>query len=179
MRKITREGIDKELRKRGIRPLTDIFKARGITRDTLTLKLVEELKATDVKLVKLQRSGLDAAMLEQEAIRQVKNEDKKKKKEKDDIPLGEDKPQVINRAFIVYQTSREALIAVETIAWPVRQHAREDAQKLLGMYPPMKHEVDFPGVLTIDEVSPERRALAKRAAKIAAQLTMEEKKDNE
>ncbi len=60
------------------------------------------------------------------------------------------------------------------IAWSIRQRAREDAQKLLGLYPAEKHELNIPGVLTIDQISPERRERAKRAAEIAAKIAVEE-----
>jgi len=43
---------------------------------------------------------------------------------------------------VVYETTEEAIIAVNVRAWGVQQRAREDAQKLLDLYPAQKQKVE-------------------------------------
>jgi hypothetical protein len=51
----------------------------------------------------------------------------------------------------IYSTAEEVVIAIDTIAWDVRQRARMDAQKLMNLYPAEK--LDVGGTLDITGIN--------------------------
>jgi hypothetical protein len=63
------------------------------------------------------------------------------------------------------------------VSWTIRQKAREDAQKLLGLYPADKHEVTFPHGLTIGDMSEDQKKSAKDVARIYARRKIREMGD--
>ena len=62
------------------------------------------------------------------------------------------------------------------IAWTIRQKAREDAQKLLGLYPAEKREITFHEGITVDDISQEQKEL-KQLAILRAKVAVEEKNE--
>jgi len=98
-------------------PMFGVLTSRGITMESLARDLKRELKAKETKIFKVKRGLIE-------------------------LPNAETK---IRRYRTIMATNEEIVIAVSHIAWGVRQSARQDAQKLLNLYPPERHELSGPG----------------------------------
>jgi len=98
-------------------PMFGVLTSRGITMESLARDLKRELKAKETKIFKVKRGLIE-------------------------LPNAETK---IRRYRTIMATNEEIVIAVDQIAWGVRQSARQDAQKLLNLYPPERHELSGPG----------------------------------
>ncbi len=112
-------------------PMQVALASRGITMSSLAQDHKRELKAKETKIIKVKRGAIDIAKLPVEA------ESSKCKAIK---PRG---------YRIIMATADEIVIAVDFVAWGVRQNARMDAQKLLNLYPAEKREVSFPKPLIV------------------------------
>jgi hypothetical protein len=161
---VTREEVDQELRRQGIPAMADVFEALGITREGLGKQLKRELRAKETKLLKLKRDGKADAIIA-EIVRDMDSV----------APGSKKKPEKVK---ILHQTTEELLVAVDVANWSVRQRAREDAQKLLGLYPAERKEITFPEGLVLGDIPEDRRRMAKKAAEMAAQLKMQEERES-
>ena len=105
--------------------------SKGITLDFLATRLKREINAKETKFIKVKKSQLlDDAV---KALREEFNA----------ILAGDGKSlKAAPKLKIVAETTEEMIIAVNVRAWGVQQRAREDAQKLLDLYPAQKQKVE-------------------------------------
>ena len=115
-------------------PMADALASVNITRESLAKHLKRDLNAKETKLLKVkQDSKAD------EVMRQVI-----------ESTGGVAKKQ--NKYDEILSTTEEKVISVEVAALSIRQKAREDAQKLLGLYPNEKLDINANGSLTVEVV---------------------------
>jgi hypothetical protein len=82
------------------------------------------------------------------------------------------------RITIIADGYEESVVGFDVIAWDVRQRARMDAQKLLGLYPSEKHELAFTTPLSVNDIDPEERELLLQASReIQKQIESKTKKE--
>jgi len=122
MAKVTQEQVEQEIRNAGGIPMSDALAAVGITKTTIAKQLKRELRAKEIKFHKIKRD-----MLTEGVIAEIE-------------ALGGPVEKTKDKYKTIAKTSAEILVAVEVAALGIRQHAREDAQKLLGLYPAEKYE---------------------------------------
>ena len=115
-------------------PMAEMLTNRGITKDYLARKLKSELNAKETKFIKLKKNQLLS-----DAVKEIKDEVR-------EILDGKAQPQR-SKVRVVYETTEETIIAIDVKSLGIRQRAREDAQKLLELYPDPKLSVDFTGNL--------------------------------
>lgn len=111
----------------------------GVTADVLARQLKAELKAKETRFIKVKR-GLGGG----ESDGQVAPEG-----EGGTIKRGRPKgaPRIV---FNGGGLGGDTVIAVDTIAWGVRQAARIDAQKLMGAYPSEKVDHKHSGTIVVN-----------------------------
>lgn len=102
----------------------DALSKRGITKDYLAQKLKAELDSKEVKFLKVKKN------IKADAV----------SKQIEDL-IGKDGKPKPKKYVIIEETSEEMVIAVDVKHFSIRQRAREDAQKLLGVYPAEKKEI--------------------------------------
>ena len=116
-KKVTKAAIDKVLAD----PVTDALSKHGITLDELARRLRRDLDRKETKIIKVKGSIFDwAEYLEREAARLNGQ----------DLPA----PAVEKAYRILASSSDETVIAIDVDAISTQVEAREDAQKLLGLY---------------------------------------------
>ena len=118
-------------------PMAEVLTSRGITKDCLARKLKAELNAKETKFIKLKKNQLLS-----DAVKEIKDEVRETLKTAKLNLLKE-----ARGAKVVYETTEEMIIAIDVKSLGIRQKAREDAQKLLELYPDPKLNVDFTGNL--------------------------------
>ena len=105
--------------------------SKGITLDFLATRLKREINAKETKFIKVKKNQMLT-----DAIKEMKDE------VKSILETADLKLSVPKGVKVVYETTEEAIIAVNVRAWGVQQRAREDAQKLLDLYPAQKQKVE-------------------------------------
>ena len=105
--------------------------AKGIDLDFLAARLKREINAKETKFIKVKKNQMLS-----EAIKELKDE-VRQTLEAADLTLPKQKG-----VTVVYETTEEAVIAINVKSWGTQQRAREDAQKLLDLYPAQKQKVE-------------------------------------
>lgn len=103
-------------------PITTVMEAKGLTNERLVDALLEEMEATDVKLLKVKAGNLRTAP----GLRVVAETG---------VQLGAGAPLL----------DAESVLQVTTIDWGTRQKARMDAHKLKNQYPNAKQDLNVTG----------------------------------
>ena len=142
-KKVTKAAIDKVLAD----PVTDALSKHGITLDELARRLRRDLDRKETKIIKVKGSIFDwAEYLEREAARLN----------------GADPPApAVEKPYrVLASSSDETVIAIDVDAIGTQVEAREDAQKLLGLYRE-RLELSGPGggPIPYDEIPAEEREL--------------------
>ena len=117
-------------------PMVEVLNSRGITKDFLARKLKAELNAKETKFIKLKKNQLLS-----DAVKEIKAE------VRETLKTAKLNLKDARGAKVVYETTEEMIIAIDVKSLGIRQKAREDAQKLLELYPDPKLNVDFTGNL--------------------------------
>lgn len=142
-KRVTKAAIDKALAD----PVTDALSQHGITLDELARRLRRDLDRKETKILKVKGAVFDwAEYLEREAAR-LNGQDLP-------APAGE-------KAYrILASSSDETVIAIDVDAISTQVEAREDAQKLLGLYKE-RLELSGPGggPINYDEIPADEREL--------------------
>lgn len=142
-KRVTKAAIDKALAD----PVTDALSQHGITLDELARRLRRDLDRKETKIIKVKGAVFDwAEYLEREAA--------KLRGEAQPAPAEE-------KAYrILASSSDETVIAIDVDAISTQVEAREDAQKLLGLYKE-RLEISGPGggPISYDEIPAEEREL--------------------
>jgi len=142
-KKVTKAAIDKALAD----PVTDALSQHGITLDELARRLRRDLDRKETKILKVKGAVFNwAEYLEREAAR-LNGQDLP-------APAGE-------KAYrILASSSDETVIAIDVDAISTQVEAREDAQKLLGLYKE-RLELSGPGggPINYDEIPADEREL--------------------
>ncbi len=142
-KRVTKAAIDKALAD----PVTDALSKHGITLDELARRLRQDLDRKETKILKVKGAVFDwAEYLEREAARLNGQ----------DLPA----PAVEKAYRILASSSDETVIAIDVDAISTQVEAREDAQKLLGLYRE-RLELSGPGggPIPYDEIPAEEREL--------------------
>jgi len=142
-KRVTKAAIDKALAD----PVTDALSRHGITLDELARRLRRDLDRKETKILKVKGAVFDwAEYLEREAAR-LNGQDLP-------APAGE-KPY-----RVLASSSDETVIAIDVDSVGTQVEAREDAQKLLGLYRE-RLELSGPGggPIPYDEIPAEEREL--------------------
>jgi len=142
-KRVTKAAIDRALAD----PVTDALSKHGITLDELARRLRRDLDRKETKILKVKGAIFDwAEYLEREAA----------KLRGEDLPAPvEEKPY-----RILASSSDETVIAIDVDAISTQVEAREDAQKLLGLYKE-RLELSGPGggPINYDEIPADEREL--------------------
>lgn len=142
-KRVTKAAIDKALAD----PVTDALSKHGITLDELARRLRRDLDRKETKILKVKGAIFDwAEYLEREAAK-LRGEDLQ--------ALAVEKPY-----RVLASSSDETVIAIDVDAISTQVEAREDAQKLLGLYRD-RLELSGPGggPIPYDEIPAEEREL--------------------
>lgn len=142
-KRVTKAAIDKALAD----PVTDALSKHGITLDELARRLRQDLDRKETKILKVKGAVFNwAEYLEREAARLNGQ----------DLPA----PAVEKAYRILASSSDETVIAIDVDAISTQVEAREDAQKLLGLYKE-RLELSGPGggPIPYDEIPAEEREL--------------------
>jgi len=142
-KRVTKAAIDKALAD----PVTDALSKHGITLDELARRLRRDLDRKETKILKVKGAVFDwAEYLEREAAR-LNGEDLQ--------ALAVEKPY-----RVLASSSDETVIAIDVDSIGTQVEAREDAQKLLGLYRE-RLELSGPGggPIPYDEIPAEEREL--------------------
>ena len=117
-KRVTKAAIDKALAD----PVTDALSKHGITLDELARRLRRDLDRKETKILKVKGAVFDwAEYLEREAARM---------QGKDQSAPAAEKPY-----RVLASSAEETVIAIDVDSVGTQVEAREDAQKLLDMYP--------------------------------------------
>lgn len=135
----------------------DALKKTGITMDYLAKKLKLELNSKEVKFLKVKKN-----VKADEVSSQINK------------LLGKDGKPMKKRYVIIEETAEEMVVAVNIKYMSIRQRAREDAQKLMGLYPAEKREITD---LTAIQYTDEEKATLKKLAMEKAKLELTRLKD--
>jgi hypothetical protein len=131
---MTKEELDKKKQKIHDDIVADTkatMEANGLTADVFVKRLKAELNAKETKIIKVKKNaGADAVMAEILAATGGKG-------------------KKVSGIKVLYETSEEKVLAVNVVAWGIRQNARVDGQKLLDMYPVEKRDLT---IRTVDDV---------------------------
>jgi len=142
-KKVTKAAIDKAL----LDPVMDALSRHGITLDELARRLRRDLDRKETKILKVKGAVFDwAEYLEREAARM---------QGKDQSAPAAEKPY-----RVLASSSDETIIAIDVDSVGTQVEAREDAQKLLGLYRE-RLELSGPGggPIPYDEIPAEEREL--------------------
>ena len=105
--------------------IAEALASKGIDLEYLTRKLKSELNAKETRFIKIKKHGKVDDVINQ-IVKLQGGEAKEKKR----------------GVKVIEETTEEVLLAVNVRAWGVQQRAREDAQKLLDLYPAQKQKVE-------------------------------------
>lgn len=142
-KKVTKAAIDRALAD----PVTDALSKHGITLDELARRLRRDLDRKETKILKVKGAVFDwAEYLEREAARM---------QGKDQSAPAAEKPY-----RVLASSAEETVIAIDVDSVGTQVEAREDAQKLLGLYRE-RLELSGPGggPIPYDEIPAEEREL--------------------
>lgn len=142
-KKVTKAAIDRALAD----PVTDALSKHGITLDELARRLRQDLDRKETKILKVKGAIFDwAEYLERETA----------KLRGEDLPA----PAVEKPYRVLASSSDETVIAIDVDSIGTQVEAREDAQKLLGLYKE-RLELSGPGggPLSYDDIPAEEREL--------------------
>ena len=142
-KRVTKAAIDKALAD----PVTDALSKHGITLDELARRLRRDLDRKETKILKVKGAVFDwAEYLEREAARM---------QGKDQSAPAAEKPY-----RVLASSAEETVIAIDVDSVGTQVEAREDAQKLLGLYRE-RLELSGPGggPIPYDEIPAEEREL--------------------
>ena len=142
-KRVTKAAIDKALAD----PVTDALSKHGITLDELARRLRQDLDRKETKILKVKGAVFDwAEYLEREAARM---------QGKDQSAPAAEKPY-----RVLASSAEETVIAIDVDSVGTQVEAREDAQKLLGLYRE-RLELSGPGggPIPYDEIPAEEREL--------------------
>lgn len=142
-KRVTKAAIDKALAD----PVTDALSKHGITLDELARRLRQDLDRKETKILKVKGAIFDwAEYLEREAAK-LRGEDLQA-------------PAVEKPYRVLASSSDETVIAIDVDSIGTQVEAREDAQKLLGLYKE-RLELSGPGggPLSYDDIPAEEREL--------------------
>lgn len=142
-KRVTKAAIDRALAD----PVTDALSKHGITLDELARRLRQDLDRKETKILKVKGAIFDwAEYLEREAARM---------QGKDQSAPAAEKPY-----RVLASSSDETVIAIDVDSIGTQVEAREDAQKLLGLYRE-RLELSGPGggPIPYDEIPAEEREL--------------------
>lgn len=110
----------------------------GVTADVLARQLKAELKAKETRFIKVKR-GLGGGEYDGPVA-----------PEGEGGTIKRGRPKASPRIIFDGGFAGDAVIAVDTIAWGVRQAARIDAQKLMGAYPSEKVDHKHSGTIVVN-----------------------------
>lgn len=142
-KRVTKAAIDRALAD----PVTDALSRHGITLDELARRLRRDLDRKETKILKVKGAVFDwAEYLEREAARM---------QGKDQSAPAAEKPY-----RVLASSAEETVIAIDVDSVGTQVEAREDAQKLLGLYRE-RLELSGPGggPIPYDEIPAEEREL--------------------
>jgi hypothetical protein len=142
-KRVTKAAIDRALAD----PVTDALSKHGITLDELARRLRRDLDRKETKIVKVKGAVFDwAEYLEREAARLNGQ----------DLPA----PAAEKPYRVLASSAEETVIAIDVDSVGTQVEAREDAQKLLGLYRE-RLELSGPGggPIPYDEIPAEEREL--------------------
>jgi len=142
-KRVTKAAIDRALAD----PVTDALSKHGITLDELARRLRRDLDRKETKILKVKGAIFDwAEYLEREAARM---------QGKDQSAPAAEKPY-----RVLASSAEETVIAIDVDSVGTQVEAREDAQKLLGLYRD-RLELSGPGggPIPYDEIPAEEREL--------------------
>lgn len=142
-KRVTKAAIDRALAD----PVTDALSKHGITLDELARRLRQDLDRKETKILKVKGAVFDwAEYLEREAARM---------QGKDQSAPAAEKPY-----RVLASSAEETVIAIDVDSVGTQVEAREDAQKLLGLYRE-RLELSGPGggPIPYDEIPAEEREL--------------------
>ena len=142
-KRVTKAAIDRALAD----PVTDALSKHGITLDELARRLRRDLDRKETKILKVKGAVFDwAEYLEREAARM---------QGKDQSAPAAEKPY-----RVLASSAEETVIAIDVDSVGTQVEAREDAQKLLGLYRE-RLELSGPGggPIPYDEIPAEEREL--------------------